>query len=233
MTTKRTVDRRLQRDAGLPAVAPWAKAGKSQIINRQLKMLKTLIYPFTRASVRRLKVGERVLLSGRIFTGRDRLHKFLAEGGPAHRSPLGEGGRAPVSLKNGAIYHCGPVVIRKKGRWRVRAAGPTTSIREEPYMAAIIKQHGLTVIIGKGGMGKATRQACRRYGCVYLHAVGGAAQVLADTVKKVCGVHFHKTFGPTEALWELEVVDFPCLVTMDARGHSLHAVIAKRLEAKI
>ncbi len=185
-------------------------------------MLATLTYPFTCASIRRLKVGERVLLSGRIFTGRDRLHKFLAEGG-----------HAPVSLKNGAIYHCGPVVIREKGRWRVRAAGPTTSIREEPYMAAIIKQHGLTVIIGKGGMGEATCQACRRYGCVYLHAVGGAAQVLADTVKNVGGVHFHKTFGPTEALWELEVADFPCLVTMDAHGHSLHAVIAKQSKARI
>ncbi|MCG2660861.1 MAG: FumA C-terminus/TtdB family hydratase beta subunit [Kiritimatiellae bacterium] len=185
-------------------------------------MLSSLTYPFTCASVRRLKVGERVLLSGRIYTGRDRLHKFLAEGG-----------RAPVSLKNGAIYHCGPVVIREKGRWRVRAAGPTTSIREEPYMATIIKQHGLTVIIGKGGIGEATRQACRRYGCIYLHAVGGAAQVLADTVKNVNGVHFRDTFGPTEALWELEVVDFPCLVTMDARGRSLHATIAKRSEANI
>ena len=185
-------------------------------------MLKTLTYPFTCAAVRRLKVGERVILSGRICTGRDRLHKFLAEGG-----------RAPVSLKNGAIYHCGPVVIRTKGQWLVRAAGPTTSIREEPYMAAIIKQHGLTVIIGKGGMGAATLQACRRYGCVYLHAVGGAAQVLADTVKNVNAVHFRDAFGPTEALWELEVVDFPCLVTMDARGHSLHAAIARRSEARL
>lgn len=185
-------------------------------------MLKTLTYPFTRASIRQLEVGERVLLSGRIFTGRDRLHKFLAEGGPA-----------PVSLKNGAIYHCGPVMIRAKGRWRVCAAGPTTSIREEPYMAAIIKRFGVTVIIGKGGMGAGTRQACRRSGCIYLHAIGGAAQVLADTIKNVNGVHFHKTFGPTEALWELEVADFPCLVTMDAQGHSLHEMIAKRSKARI
>jgi len=185
-------------------------------------MQTPLTYPFTRASVRQLKVGERVLLSGRIFTGRDRLHKYLAEGG-----------HPPVSLRNGAIYHCGPVVIQKNGTWCVRAAGPTTSIREEPYMAAIIKQYGLTVIIGKGGMGEGTRQACRRYGCVYLHAVGGAAQVLADTVKNVSGVHFHETFGPTEALWEFEVTDFPCLVTMDAYGRSLHAMIAKRSKAKM
>jgi fumarate hydratase subunit beta len=185
-------------------------------------MLTKLTYPFTREKVRQLKVGQLVLLSGCLFTGRDRLHKFLAEGG-----------RAPVSLKNSAIYHCGPVVIREKNKWHVCAAGPTTSIREEPYMAAIIKQHGLTVIIGKGGMGAATLQACRRYGCVYLHAVGGAAQVLADTVKKVNGVHFKDAFGPTEALWELEVADFPCLVTMDARGHSLHEMIAKRSQARM
>lgn len=185
-------------------------------------MLKTLTYPFTRAAIRQLKIGQRVLVSGKIFTGRDRLHKFLAEGG-----------RAPVSLKNGAIYHCGPVVIREKGKWCVRAAGPTTSIREEPYMAAIIRQQGLAVIIGKGGMGAATLQACRRYGCVYLHAVGGAAQVLADKIKNVGGVHFRDTFGPTEALWELEVVDFPCLVTIDAHGRSLHATIARRSETRM
>ncbi|MFA5042608.1 MAG: FumA C-terminus/TtdB family hydratase beta subunit [Kiritimatiellia bacterium] len=193
-----------------------------KIRNHKSTMLTSLSYPFTRASVRRLKVGERALLSGRIFTGRDRLHKFLAEGGCP-----------PVSLRNGAMYHCGPVVIREKGRWVVRAAGPTTSIREEPYMAAIIAQHGLTVIIGKGGMGEATRRACRRYGCVYLHAVGGAAQVLADAVKNVNGVHFRDTFGPTEALWELEVVNFPCLVTMDAHGHSLHATVARRSAAMV
>lgn len=185
-------------------------------------MVKTLIYPFTRAAVRRLKVGDRVLLSGRIFTGRDRLHRFLAEGG-----------EAPVPLKDGALYHCGPVVVREKRRWVVRAAGPTTSIREEPYMEAIIRRYGVTVIIGKGGMGEATRRACRRHGCVYLHAVGGAAQVLADTVVRVAGVHFRDSFGPTEALWELDVAGFPCLVTMDARGRSLHETVAGKSEEKM
>lgn len=184
-------------------------------------MLKKLNYPFTRAQVRRLKVGQRVLLSGKIFTGRDRLHQYLAEGGPA-----------PVCLRNGAVYHCGPVVIRAKGRWLVRAAGPTTSARLDPYMAAIIRRYGLTMIIGKGGMGEVTRRACRRYGCVYLQTIGGAAQVLAATVKNVRAVHFLDSFGPTEALWELEVGDFPGVVTMDARGHSLHAKIARRSQAR-
>ncbi|MBI2441045.1 MAG: fumarate hydratase C-terminal domain-containing protein [Lentisphaerae bacterium] len=185
-------------------------------------MIKKLTYPFTPAQVRSLKVGERVLLCGRIFTGRDRLHQYLAAGR-----------RSPVSLRNGAIYHCGPVVVRAKGRWNVRAAGPTTSARLEPYMASIIKRYGLSLIIGKGGMGASTAQACRDYGCTYLQAVGGAAQVLKDTVQKVCGVHLYKAFGPTEALWELEVRDFPCLVTMDARGRNLPAQIAKRSETML
>ncbi|MBU4199847.1 MAG: FumA C-terminus/TtdB family hydratase beta subunit [Verrucomicrobia bacterium] len=178
-------------------------------------MTKHLKYPFTRDQVRSLSVGDRVMLSGRIFTGRDRLHRFLAEGG-----------QSPVDLKAGAIYHCGPVVIRQRGRWTVRAAGPTTSIREESYMPEIIRRHGLAVIIGKGGMGEGTRAACAKHGCVYLHAVGGAAQVLADKVERIGGVHFMKSFGSAEAMWELIVKDFPALVTMDALGRSLHERIA-------
>lgn len=178
-------------------------------------MTQHLIYPFTQDKIRSLSVGDRVTISGRIFTGRDRLHRYLAEGG-----------KSPVNLKAGVIYHCGPVVIREKGRWIVRAAGPTTSIREEPYMSEIIRRHGLTVILGKGGMGEETRAACAKYGCVYLHAVGGAAQVLADAVERIVGVHFLDAFGSAEAMWELIVRDFPALVTMDARGRSLHELIA-------
>lgn len=172
-------------------------------------------YPFTLEQVRQLTMGDRVLISGRIFTGRDRLHRFLAQGG-----------RLPVDLKAGAIYHCGPVVTRERGQWVVRAAGPTTSIREEPYMPEILRRRRLTVIIGKGGMGEGTRKACAKYGCVYLHAVGGAAQVLADRIERVVGVHFLDAFGATEAMWELIVKDFPVLVTMDARGRSLHERVA-------
>jgi len=172
-------------------------------------------YPFTLEQVRQLTMGDRVLISGRIFTGRDRLHRYLVGGG-----------RLPVDLQAGAIYHCGPVVIRERGRWVMRAAGPTTSIREEPYMPDIIRRHRLTVIIGKGGMGEATRQACVKYGCVYLHAVGGAAQVLADNIEKVAGVHFLNAFGSAEAMWELIVKDFPALVTMDVHGRSLHERVA-------
>ncbi len=182
-----------------------------------MRKMHRLEYPFLLEQARRLSVGDRVLVSGRIFTGRDRLHRFLAEGG-----------KSPVNLRAGAIYHCGPVVIWEKGRWVVRAAGPTTSIREEPYLPEIIRRHGLSVVIGKGGMGEGTQKACAKYGCVYLHAVGGAAQVLADKITRVAGVHFLEEFGSAEAMWELLLKDFPALVTMDAHGRSLHERVAAR-----
>jgi fumarate hydratase class I len=106
--------------------------------------------------------------------------------------------------------------------WRVVAAGPTTSIREEPYQARIIQDHGLRGVIGKGGMGERTLAACREHGCAYLHAVGGAAQMLAEHIRRVRGVYFLEQFGSPEAIWELEVEGFPAVVTMDTRGRSLH-----------
>jgi fumarate hydratase class I len=167
--------------------------------------------PFTEEKIRSLKVGDMVEITGLVFTGRDAVHKWLHDGN-----------EPPVSLKDGIIYHCGPVVMKKKGQWVVTAAGPTTSIREEPYQAGIIEKHGVRAVIGKGGMGEKTRLACQKFGCVYLHAVGGAAQVLAEAIKKVRDVHLMEKFGSPEAIWELEVEAFPVVVTIDAHGNSLH-----------
>ncbi|NLF18016.1 MAG: hypothetical protein GX595_12325 [Lentisphaerae bacterium] len=178
---------------------------------------RRLTLPLDEAAVRAVSVGDLVTLTGVLCTGRDAVHHYLAAGGAC-----------PVDLRGGVIYHCGPVVIRDGAGWRVTAAGPTTSIREEPYMAALIERHGLRGIIGKGGMGEATRLACRRHGCLYLHAVGGAAQVLADAIREVRGVHFLERFGAPEAIWELRVEDFPAVVTMDAHGQSLHEQVRLR-----
>lgn len=172
--------------------------------------MKELRYPFDEASVRALRAGEIVQIFGRVYTGRDRLHKYLAEGGAC-----------PVSLRDGALFHCGPVVVPHEGGWRVVAAGPTTSVREEPYMATVIEQHGVRVVIGKGGMGAATQAACSRFGCVYLQAVGGAAALLAQRIRRVDGVHFLDAFGATEALWELEVEAFEAVVGIDTYGRNL------------
>src|SRR5688572_28105736 len=170
--------------------------------------------PIAAEHVRALKVGDAVEISGILFTGRDAVHKYLHEGG---KLP------AEVNLRNGILYHCGPVVIKdEQGRWKVTAAGPTTSIREEPYQADIIEKFGLRGVIGKGGMGEKTLAACKQFGCVYLHAIGGAAQVLAECIKSVRGVYMMEQFGAPEAIWELEVENFPAVVTMDAHGNSLH-----------
>ena len=167
--------------------------------------------PFTEEKIRSLKVGDMVEITGLVLTGRDAVHKWLHEGN-----------EPPVSLKDSIIYHCGPVVLKKKGKWTVTAAGPTTSSREEPYQAGIIEKHGLRGVIGKGGMGGKTRIACQKFGCVYFHAVGGAAQVLAECITEVQDVHLLEKFGSPEAIWELKVDKFPVVVTIDAHGNSLH-----------
>lgn len=171
--------------------------------------------PFTEDKIRGLKVGDMVEITGIVFTGRDAVHKWLHEGN-----------MPPMSLKDSIIYHCGPVVMQKKekgkAKWVVTAAGPTTSSREEPYQAGIIEKHGVRAVIGKGGMGEKTRLACEKFGCVYMHAVGGAAQVLAESIKEVNGVFGLEKFGSPEAIWELRVESFPVVVTIDAHGNSLH-----------
>jgi fumarate hydratase class I len=170
--------------------------------------------PFTEEKVRSLKVGDMVEIYGMVYTGRDAVHKWLSEG---NEPPANE-----VDLRNSIIYHCGPVVMQKGSKYTVTAAGPTTSTREEPYQAGIIERFGVKAVIGKGGMGEKTRLACQKFGCVYLHAVGGAAQVLAEAIKEVTGVYGLEKFGSPEAIWKLRVEKFPVVVTIDAHGNSLH-----------
>jgi fumarate hydratase class I len=187
--------------------------------------MKKLTFPFSEEKIRALRVGDEVLISGVVFTGRDAVHKYLHEGGAL---PPG------VSLRDGIIYHCGPVMMKQDdGSYVCTAAGPTTSIREEPYQWQVIRDFGVRAVIGKGGMGDKTSQACKDYGCVYLHGVGGAAQVLAECVKKVRNVYFLKEFGSPEAIWELEVADFPAVVTMDSHGNSLHKEVFAHSQAEL
>ncbi len=114
------------------------------------------------------------------------------------------------------------------GSYLCTAAGPTTSIREEPYQWQVIRDFGLRAVIGKGGMGEKTAQACKDYGCVYLHAIGGAAQVYAEAIKQVTNVYLLEKFGSPEAIWELQVEGFLATVTIDAHGNSLHRdILAK------
>jgi len=184
-----------------------------------------LTTPISEETIRSLKMGDQVLITGKIFTGRDAVHKYLHDGGTLPPE---------VDLKNGVLYHCGPVVIKDdQGRWKCVAAGPTTSIREEPYQGQVIRDLGLRGVIGKGGMGDRTLKACQEHGCVYLHAIGGAAQVLAECIKSVNGVYMMEQFGAPEAIWEFQVEDFPAVVTMDAHGGSLHKQVLEASQAQL
>jgi len=170
--------------------------------------------PISADQIRSLKVGDVVLLSGSVHTGRDNLHHHLL----THDSP--------VDLKGGVLYHCGPVALKQGDGWMINAAGPTTSGREEPYQADIIKKFGLRMVIGKGGMGAKTLAALKEHGAVYLNAIGGAAQYYTKCITSVDGVDF-LDFGIPEAMWHLQVKDFPAIVTMDSHGNSLHADVEK------
>lgn len=171
--------------------------------------------PLSDADVRNLKVGDVVLLDGVVFTGRDEVHKYLHDGGELD------------VIRGGVIYHCGPVVVKEAGEYKVLAAGPTTSIREEPFQADIIKRFGIKAVIGKGGMGPKTQKACQDYGCVYLHAIGGAAQIYAQCIQRVLSVRLEQ-FGSPEAVWELEVKNFPVVVTIDSHGNNLQQLVTDK-----
>ena len=170
--------------------------------------------PLSEADVRALKVGDVVLITGEVFTGRDAVHAYLMKNPP------------PVDLRGSVLYHCGPVMLKQGENWVVKAAGPTTSSREEPYQAHVIRNYGVRAVIGKGGMGKKTLAALKESGAVYLNAIGGAAQYYARSIEKVLGVNLIE-FGMPEAMWHLRVKDFVAIVTMDAHGNSLHADIEK------
>ena len=172
--------------------------------------------PLTEADVRQLKVGDEVALTGTMVTGRDEAHTWLINDKPEDVRKL---------LEGTVIYHCGPVVSKTDGEWKFVAAGPTTSIREEPIQADVVKEYKLRGVIGKGGMGPKTLAGLKEFGAVYLHAIGGAATLLAKSVKKVTDVIKLEEFGVPEAMWVLEVEDFPAVVTMDSHGNSLHTKI--------
>jgi fumarate hydratase class I len=172
--------------------------------------------PVSEEAIRNLNVGDEVLISGVMITARDAAHKYMVEQ---------EATEVKEVLKDGMLYHCGPIVKKDSAGWHFVAAGPTTSKREEPYEAEVIERYGVRGVIGKGGMGERTLEACRKHGAVYLHAIGGLAVILAKSVKKVQDVHKLEEFGVPEAMWVIEVEKFPAVVTMDSHGNSLHAKV--------
>ena len=197
-------------------VMRMAKVENLPLTGREIQ----LTMPLSEDQVRALKVGDVLLLSGMMHMGRDVLHHHLM----THDSP--------VNLNGGVIYHCGPVALKKGGKWSMNAAGPTTSIREEPYKGEIIRKFKVRAVIGKGGMGTKTLTALKDVGAVYLSAIGGAAQYYSKCIEEVEGVDFLE-FGVPEAMWHVRVKDFPVIVTMDAHGNSLHADVEKASAAEL
>ena len=200
--------------------------------------MRKLTLPFTDDAIRELKVGDPVLLSGVMVTGRDAVHKWMIETFVKKaRVPQGDDLAVYEAIKpllaGSAIYHCGPVVAGLDTQaYRFVAAGPTTSIREEPYQGDVMRHFKIKGVIGKGGMGPKTLAACQEVPGAYLHAIGGAASLIAQTVTKVIGV-YKLDFGVPEAMWVIEVKDFPAVVTMDAHDGSLHAEVEAKSKAAL
>jgi fumarate hydratase class I len=209
-------------DASSGAITKWLYRDPSRPVERMAQAEGfplsgreiTLRAPITEEQVRALKVGDVVVIQGEMYTGRDAVHAHLMKNPP------------PVDLHGAVLYHCGPVVLKQGDQWVIKAAGPTTSFREEPYQAHIIKTYGVRVVMGKGGMGAKTLAALKEHGAVYLNAIGGAAQFYSRLIDKVLDVNLME-FGIPEAMWHLSVHDFVAIVTMDAHGNSLHADVEK------
>ena len=199
--------------------------------------MRKLTIPLDAEVIHSLHMGDPVLLSGTMLTGRDTVHKWMVDTFINRtREPQGDDLQVYQAIKplldGGVIYHCGPVVAGLESEdYRFVAAGPTTSTREEPYQGDVMRHFNIQGVIGKGGMGPKTLAACQEVPGVYFHAVGGAATLIAETVKEVTGV-YKLDFGVPEAMWVISVVDFPAVVTMDSHGNSLHAEVeAKSREA--
>lgn len=201
-------------------------------------MVTKLKTPISDDEIRSLKMGDTVHLTGMMITGRDTVHKWVADNfihpkGAVDREDQAVFEAIKPILAGGIIYHCGPVVggLATK-EYRFVAAGPTTSIREEPYQGDVMRLFNLKGVIGKGGMGDKTLKACQEVPAVYFHAIGGAASLIAESVKEVLGV-YKLDFGVPEAMWVIRVEDFPVVVTMDAHGNSLHKSVKQRSKEKL
>ena len=200
--------------------------------------MKEITIPISAETIRDLHISDTVGLTGVMATGRDSVHKWMVETFIRKtRQPEGDDLEVYEAIKpifkESVIYHCGPVVSGvETGNYKFVAAGPTTSIREEPYQADVLGHFDMRGVIGKGGMGAQTLKACQDVPAVYFHAVGGAAALIAESVEEVIGV-YKMDFGVPEAIWVLRVKNFPVVVTMDAHGESIHAEVEKASNEKL
>lgn len=200
--------------------------------------MRELNIPISPDTIRNLHTGDTVTLTGILATGRDTVHKWMIDTFIRKtREPEGDDLEVYEAIKpvfkESLIYHCGPVVSGlDTGEYKFVAAGPTTSIREEPYQSEVMHHFDLRGVIGKGGMGGNTLQACQDVPAAYFHAIGGAATLIAESVEEVIGV-YKLSFGVPEAIWVLKVKGFPVVVTMDAHGASIHDEVEAESRRKL
>ena len=174
-------------------------------------MTRELIAPFDAQTVRSLHAGDRILLSGNIWTGRDAAHKRLC-------ALLDEGKELPVDLNGQLIYFVGPCPAPPG--FAIGSAGSTTSGRMDAYSPRLIEVCGLAGMIGKGGRSQAVIDAMQRGPAVYFAATGGAGALISKCIKKADVAAFDD-LGP-EAIFRLEVEDLPLVVAIDSHGKSLY-----------
>lgn len=158
-----------------------------------------------------LKAGEKILLSGTIYTARDAAHARIS-------AMLKKDEKLPVDLKNTVIYYCGPSPAKPGNA--VGACGPTTSSRMDG-LTPMMLDLGVKAFIGKGARSQAVKNALKQYNAVYLAATGGVAALLAGKVRK-CEVAAFEDLGP-EAIYRMDVVDFPVIVAVDASGGMIYS----------
>jgi len=200
--------------------------------------MKEITIPISPDTIKSLHTGDTVALSGIMATGRDTVHKWMIDTFIRKtRKPEGDDlevyEKIKPIFKESIIYHCGPIVSGvDTGEYKFVAAGPTTSIREEPYQSEVLHHFDMRGVIGKGGLGANTLKACQDVPAAYFHAIGGAATLIAESVEEVLGV-YKMSFGVPEAIWVLRVKDFPVVVTMDSHGVSLHDEVETESKKKL
>ena len=172
----------------------------------------TLTTPLTEQKAQSLSAGVHVLLSGILYTARDAAHKRLC-------SLINEGKELPITLQDQVLYYVGPTPARP-GK-PIGSAGPTTSCRMDAYSPLLMEKAGVRGMIGKGDRSRQVIDAMKKFGCVYFAAIGGAGALLAKCITKA-DIVCYDDLGP-EAIYKLEVVQFPVIVAIDTHGNSCFA----------
>jgi len=181
--------------------------------------------PVSESDVRKPRIGDSVYVSGIMITARDQAHRRALE-------YVKTGKQIPVKFDGGVVFHCGPIAAKDGDKWRIVAAGPTTSTRMEAYQAEFIEKLKPRIIVGKAGMGPKTAEAAKKFGAIYCDFTGGAAVLASQRIKAVKGVEWYD-LGMPEALWILEVEEFgPLAVTIDSQGKNLHDIVQGLAQAK-